>query len=74
MGVPPGRGQVWLPVLLKWTFKEIVNKSYLPSNGVLTFFVKNGANKTFTLLQNNSRTTRGEKSTQFLTGTTRTVF
>ena len=43
--------------------------------GFLTSFVNNGENnKTFTLLQNNSRTMRGEKSAQFLTGTTRTLF
>ena len=43
--------------------------------GFLTSFVKSGEIcKTFILLQNNSRTTRGEKSTQFLTGTTCTLF
>ena len=41
---------------------------------VFDLFCSKRWNKTFALLQNNSRTTRVEKSTQFLTETTRTLF
>ena len=41
--------------------------------GFLTLLLKNGEIRS-ALLQNNSRTTRGEKSTQFLSGTTRDLF
>ena len=42
--------------------------------GFLISLVKNDEIKTFNQLPNNSRMTRGKKSTQFLKGTTRDLF
>ena len=42
--------------------------------GFLIFFVKNDEMRPSDQLPNNSRMTRGKKSTQFLKGTTRDLF